>query len=149
MITEQVKAKAKAQIKRNIPIEDIAKELDLPLALINEWASKLDPNDLVQQEANVSAIQTITERSEKGELVDMDSEVLRTTMEKTALDLTNSMAIPALNGDMAHAKSIELLANALSKMYHTVVLKGGVIDVNPNDTPSNKALEMFASLMKD
>lgn len=148
MITEQIKAKAKARLKQCIPIEEVAQELNLPVRLIEEWASKLNSNDLVAQEATLLAVEKLQAKVDSGIIEPLNTELLRKTIEDTALDLTKAMAIPAINGDMVHAKAIQLMADALVKMYQIIVMKGGVIEGN-GDKPSSKSLELFGDMMRD
>lgn len=148
MITEQTKAKAKARLKQCISVEEVAEELNLPVKLVEEWATKLNGADLVAQEATLLAVEKLQAKADAGVIEPLNTELLRKTIEDTALDLTKAMAIPAINGDMVHAKAIQLMADALVKMYQIIVMKGGVID-GGGDAPSNKSLELFGDMMRD
>lgn len=148
MITEAVKSKAIAQLRQNVSVEDVAMSLDLPEKLIREWEKKLDPSDMVAQEASVIAIEKLTKDMSSSEIV-IHSEKLRELIEETAIDLVKAMAIPMMNGDMAHGKTIEMLSNSLVKMYHMIVLKGGVVSGDDSGSPSNSELSIFQTMMRD
>lgn len=150
MITERTKAIVKARVRQNISAEDIAEELDLPLKLVEEWAGKVDQKDMLVQESVAMAVDKIHQKALKGEVMPMMEEVLKNTLEETAIDLTKSMAIPALQGDIVHAKAIQLLADALVKMYQVIVLKGGNGTPNTNgNLPNSEVIDSFAEMMRD
>lgn len=149
MITEKTKAIAKARIKQNITCEEIAKELEIPLKLVEEWASNLNTKDMVVQEATLLAVDKIQKQIDTGELVPLNEDILKECLEQTAIDITKAMAIPALTGDMVHAKAIQLMADAIVKMYQIIVLKGGKVEGAGGTLPSNSTLDVFADMMKD
>jgi hypothetical protein len=148
MITAGLKAKAIARLKLSEDPKTIAEELEIPTNLVKEWHSKLPEGDLIAIEANIHAVDRLLVLDAETSLP-INSEILKNTIEETALDLTRAMAIPALSGDVMHAKAIEALCNGLSKMYQTIVLKGGVIDMNPSEQPSAQALSVFEGMMRD
>lgn len=150
MITERTKAIAKARLRQNISAEDIAEELEIPLKLVEEWAGKLSPTDMVVQESVALAVNKIQTKALSGEVMPMMEEVLKETLIETAIDLTKSMALPALQGDMVHAKTIQLLADAIVRMYQIIILKGGNGSTGPGGaTANNEVLDSFAEMMRD
>lgn len=142
MITEETKAKAIAKIKHRVPPQEIADEFDIPLKLINEWTTKFGITDLVAVESNIHAVETIIT---SGELVPENEDKLKTVLEETAIDIAKNAAIPSLNGDMAHAKAVQLCADAVMKLYNTIIMKGGTGE----PTTPNVNNSTFGRLMKD
>jgi hypothetical protein len=141
MIKETVKAKAIAQIKRSIPLDQIAEELSLPVMLLEDWA-KLEGKDLVAMEANLHAVETILNRQE---VVEQDTvEILKTKLEEAALEVTKD--IPMAMGDVVYAKSLQLCADTISKLYVHIVNKGIPADTGIMNLNGDSA---FAQLQRD
>lgn len=150
MITEKIKAIAKARLHQGIPVATIAEDLQIPSKLIEEWAGTLSPTDMIKQEATLLAVDRLMTQQSTGELVPFNEELIKNAVEETALEIIKAMAIPVVTGDMVHAKAIQLMADALSKIYHTVVLKGGTIPpASGKGHNSNEMLENFSELMRD
>ena len=141
MITESVKAVALARIKHQVPIEQISRELDIPEKLVKEWGGKLSENDMIAIEANIHAIDTVLH--DNG--VTGQEDILKSKLELAAIALTNEMYL-ASKGDAIHAKSIELCANAITKLYQTIVMKNQGKD---DDNSSAGSGSFFKSLMQD
>lgn len=146
MITEQTKAVAKARIKQGVPLGEIASELEIPLKLVEEWKSQETSRDLIVQEATVLAVDKII--AKEGELEPLLETKLRETLELTAIDLAKHAVLPAMNGDMVHAKAIQLLADAIVKLYQTIILKSGAPKNDAGGARSD-TLDTFAEMMKD
>lgn len=148
MINEATKARAVAKLRQSVPPPDIADELDVPLKIVEKWGEELDPSDMVAVEANIHAVEKVL----NGELMPDDQleQKLKKVLEETAIDIAKNMAVPIVNGDMAHAKAVELCSKAVSDLYKTIVLKGGTGPGEGNgDTPSSETLKIFQSLKKD
>lgn len=137
MFTEAIKAKAIAKIKHQVPIEDIAEELELPTTLIEQWA-KLEGKDLVALESNLHAIENVTNQ----ETLDPTTiDRLKDKLEKAAEEITDDIGMAL--GDPVYAKSLQLCADTVSKLYITLVQKS-----NPSDTPDGH-VPLFETLMRD
>lgn len=143
MIPEKVKAQAIAKLRHRIPPEIVAEELEIPVKLIKEWSSNLDPKDLIAIQANIHAVDEVL----NGELVGVNEDKLKETLELTAIDIAKQAATPAMNADMVHAKAIQLCADAVSKLYQTLIMKGGTGE--PTNKNNNGHLSTFQRLMKD
>lgn len=146
MIPDTTKNQAIAKLKRNMPAEMIASELDLPLMLVKEWESKLNPNDLVALEANIQAVEEVTQRVLNGEIVPGNEETLKNELEKAAIQIAQASTKPIFIGDMLHAKAVQLCADAVSKLYQTLILKGAPAGQGSSGGQSNSR---FHDLMKD
>lgn len=142
LIDDKIKSKAIAMLHKRTPVTQIAEELEISTVLVEEWAKKLDLNDLVAVQANINAVEQLT----KGELVELESDELKKALEQSALDIAKMAPSPCDYGDIAQAKSINLCADAVSKLYQTIVLKGGMIQPQSGD---NVPLSVFQSIMKD
>ncbi len=148
MITKETKARAIALLKHNYSPLAISEEMDIPIKLLEEWASKLDGNDLTTLESNCYAVEKLA----LGDITTMkpiNPEILRIAVEDTALDITKAMGNVMRNGDVQHAKALELMSTSLVKIYHTIVMKGNAIEEDNGDRASNKCLAVFESMMKD
>lgn len=144
MITEQLKAQAIAKLRHAVPIEDIASALNIPVKLVKEWKGKLDPKDLVAIEANIYA----AEKLAYGEIVteDDNEKILKETLELTAIDIAKEVNNGFSLQDPMAAKSVQLCADAISKLYNTFILKNG------SGTPMNnipQEASTFQRLMRD
>lgn len=141
MITDATKAKAIAAILRQVPHEDIAEELEIPVVLVREWAN-LQGKNLVTMEANLLA----ADRVLKGEVLEANQvDILKQKLEQAAIDVTNE--VPAAIGDPMYAKSLQLCADTITKLYQVIVCRG---DVNPNNMPlSGNGISAFQSIMRD
>ena len=150
MITEKTKAVAVAKLRQRVPAQVIADEMELPLKLIEDWQGDLSPNDTVRAEANLIAVQQISQRVSTGELVEEANEaVLKNVLEETAIDIAKQSSIPGISGDMVHAKAIQLCADAVVKLYQTIILKGGNGPQDSGKRPNSQVLDVFENMMKD
>lgn len=143
MITEQIKTNAIAKIKMSVPLEDISRELDLPLLLIKEWESNLNPRDLVQLKANVHACQTLTQ---EGDITSSENneKLLKSKLEDVALLIATEAGLCTSIGDVIQAKNLQLLADTTTKLYNTFINKG----TNKLDEPGNN-MSLFDALRRD
>lgn len=141
MITDSQKAQAMAQIRRQVPLEQIATELMIPPALIKEWA-KTSGHDLIAVEANLHAVEHILT---EGGVVESNTDRLKVKLEEAALELVKEL--PMSHGDPMYAKSIQLCADTINKLYTTFFKTNEPAENPDNFNPS--AITAFASLMKD
>lgn len=143
MISDTIKAKAITQIRRQVPLDEIANELCLPLMLIKDWQSNLDVKDLVIVEANVAAIEDVL----KGEVVEPDKiSILKDKLEDAAIEVTKEVSIAL--GDPMYAKSLQLCADTIAKLYVSIVKKDTPAE-NPNNIFSPTGLTAFQTAMRD
>ena len=144
MISDKLKAQAIAQLRSGYEVFTVVKDLEIPESLVEDWYNTLDANNLVALEAVAIAVQ----RVENGEVMPGNDEVLKETLEQTAIGLVKQVAVLGGWGDMAAVKSIQLCADAVTKMYTTMVFKNSSsIDiVNPG---ASTGLGAFTSKMKD
>lgn len=144
MISDKLKAQAIAQLRSGYTVDIVSEDLDIPESLVEEWSERLNPASLVALEAAAIAVR----RVEQGEVVPLNEEVLKDTLEQTAVELAKQAAIPGSWGDMAQAKSVQLCADAVAKLYTTLVLKNNsTINVTPGNNTGG--LSAFQAEMKD
>lgn len=148
MITEQAKASAIARMHHQVPLEEIAEEMEIPLVLLKEWHSKLDINGMIAINSNSHALSRVLE----GEVVGNATELLlKAKLETLAMDIASEASKSIGSGDVVYAKSIELAANTAVKLYQTFIMKGG--NAGPPGEGmgnlSNSGFNAFSSLMKD
>jgi hypothetical protein len=119
LITKELKAKAIAQLKHLVPIEDIAEQLELPVNLIREWKDSLSTQDLTKIESVLQVVGDIN----NGELLDMQItiEQIDEVMKQAALDLSGLIVSAANYNDPQQALAVDVCSNALTKLYKTFV----------------------------
>lgn len=129
MITEKIKAKAIALLERRKLAEEVAEELDLPVMVVKDWEKTLSVKSLVALEATVHAIEDIEIAS-----IDPTMEAkLKTKLEEAAHEIADQVYKYAGSGDPIHAKALQLNADAVTKLYQTIILKGqAIVAINPN-----------------
>lgn len=142
MITEPIKAKAIALIKHQTSLDEIAEQLELPIMLVREWA-KLEGKDLVALEANIHAVENVLQ----GEVLEQDKiQLLKDKLEDAAIEVTKDINMAL--GDPLYAKSLQLCADTIAKLYVSIVKKDTPSD-NPNNIFSPTGLTAFQAVMRD
>lgn len=143
MITEKIKAKAIALLERRKLAEEVAEELELPVMVVKEWEKNLSVKSLVALEATVHAIEDIEISS-----IDPTMEAkLKTKLEEAAREIADQVYKYAGGGDIIHAKALQLNADAVTKLYQTIILKGnGIATITPPDQNNGSA---FQELLQD
>lgn len=132
MITPKVKAQALAQLRRNVSIEDVAEELDVPEKLVKEWAGSIGLNDLVVMDANMHALSQVIEGKVMNEVSD---DMILKFLKDAGFEIAKETFRSCNNGDPIHAKSLQLYADVLQKLYATFILKGGSARTNQPENP--------------
>lgn len=145
MITDKIKAQALAQIKHQIPAEQIAEKLNIPIMLVKEWGGKLTPDDMTALESNIYALESIV--NGKVEILDNNEEILKAKLEEAAIELAKQTHTACAFGDMVHAKSVQLCADAVAKLYTTIILKNSSGNAMLDKSTTGNTL--FNALMKD
>lgn len=146
MIDKNVKALATAKMRLSYPIEDIAEELEIPLALVKQWHRELNPNDLTALNANTIAIGKVL----SGEVLDDNSvEKLESKLVEAAIEISDQAMSAATSGDVVFAKSVELAANAVSKLYTSIIAIRLDANKPKTFTPSDQSVTLFQKFMKD
>lgn len=143
MIDAKKKAAAIARIKALEELEAISDDMGIPLLLLQEWESNLDPRDLVTIEANVLA----TGRVLNGELVEGNEKLLKQRLEEAACEIAIRAHNCAGSGDIVYATSLDKCANAVAKLYQVMVAKVG--SDSPIFQPSATSRSLFQTQMKD
>jgi hypothetical protein len=146
MITETVKSTAIAKIKCQVPYPEIAEELDIPELLVKEWADKLEGNDLVHMQANIHAL----ERMSRQTLIEPSSnmeELLKTKIEEVAVNIVNEVDMVVATADPIRAKTLQLCADTITKLYTTIVTK--VIAAPGVEKPNGSEISVFKNIMRD
>lgn len=143
MITKERKAQALARIKALDPLEQIAEDMDLPLALLREWEGDMSDDDLVTVKANTNAVARVL----SGEIVEGSESLLKQRLEEAAVEIAIQAHRVAGSGDILSAKTIDLCANAVTKLYASLIQKVG--PDNPMFTPSATTRTLFQTQMRD
>lgn len=143
MITKDKKAQAIARIKALDPLEQIAEDMALPLTLLREWEGDLSDDDLVTVKANTNAVARVL----SGEIVEGSEGLLKQRLEEAAVEIAIQAHRVAGSGDILAAKTVDLCANAVTKLYSSLIQKVGTD--NPMFTPSATGRSLFHSQMKD
>ena len=143
MISNQLKAQAIARIRHNVPLEDIAHELDIPLMLIKEWSSTLNVKDLVAIESNVYAVQTLLDKDPSAE----NEARLKSKLEEVAFDIAEETSKAVGYGDPVLSKSLQLCADTVSKLYTVFIAKNN--GPAPLEQPSSTGLSLFQNMLRD
>lgn len=144
MIDEQTKAAAIAKLLRQVPSETVAKEYQLPLPLVNEWRDNLDERDIIALESNIQAVATVME----GGIVPGQEQLLKFHLENAGMEVAREVEKAAAMGDPMHSKSLQLCADAVCKLYQTLVMKSVGLGL-PGAPMNTTGLSQFQSLMKD
>lgn len=118
MITEDDKAKAIAQLEASVPPEQVALDLGIPEPLVQEWMKKLDPKNMIAIKSNIHAVEQVI----VGNVSEVDTHTLKHTLRQSAMELARQSRQPGDSGDMVHAKAISLCADAVSKLYSSIVI---------------------------
>ncbi len=149
MIPPKTKAQAIASLKMGKSVEEVAELFDIPKKLVHTWYDDLDPNDLVGLEANVIALKNAITEIEV--LEQSQEEQLKFKLEKAAIEIADNAYKAAGMGDAIHSKSIQLLADAVSKMYTTIILKGNTgSGQSPSiPIPNANGISVFENLLAD
>lgn len=142
MISQEIKANAIARLAQAIPPEEVAENLDIPLKLVKEWSDNLSPNNLVSVHANINAMNNLKEN----EVLGLNEDVLRETLELTAIDIAKSASVSSSYSDPLSAKAVQLCADAVSRLYKTFILKDGMVE-NTKQTPTESSA--FQNLLRD
>ncbi len=152
MITEKEKSKAKAKIRSGVPLEDISKELGLSVAILEEWQETLNPDEVIEYEMKTFALEKVHQELCDSSVEDTDIDILQKQLEKSAMDIAKAVPLPLLNGDAIHATALKNCAEAISKLYTTIILKNGMTIHAEGPTQeqySDKALMAFQNAMRD
>lgn len=138
MFTDKEKALAIAQIKYNVPLEEISSSTGIPLTLLKEWSSKFGEADLVQIESNVHAIQHYV----KGDVMDIG--LLENRLGYLALTIANEVDRVVGTDDVITAKALNLSADTICKLFETFIRKNSAAQPVKPDEDS-----FFAKILKD
>lgn len=143
MISEPTKARALALMKHQVPLEEISEELELPLMLVRDWHKQMSGKDLVALEANIHAVEHVLQ----GEVLEKDKiEILKDKLEDAAIEVTKDISMAM--GDPMYAKSLQLCADTIAKLYVSIVKKDTPTEGSNNIFNPN-GLTAFQSVMRD
>lgn len=143
MIDAKKKAAAIARIKALEELEVIAEDMTIPLLLLEEWESNLSTSDLTTIEANMLGVGRVLQ----GELIEGSEKMLKQRLEEAACEVAVRVFNAAGTGDIVYATSLDKCANAISKLYATMIAKVG--SDNPMFQPSSNSRSLFQTQMKD
>jgi len=142
MITPETKHLAIARLKMAVPIKEISEDLGVPIPLIKEWEKGMDSKDLVQLNANVHAVNYLA----KNILIastENNTKLLQAKLEECAIQLSGEV-LNIDQGDIVTARTLQLLADTVSKLYLTFISKPSA-----NKVEEINDMTMFESLRRD
>lgn len=144
MIDERLKSAAIARIKRQIPLEEIALDLDIPYMLIKEWAHNMQGNDLVALQANIHAAASFASSQE---LTETTEQKLENKLQDVALEIATETYKAVSLGDPIFSKSLQLCADTITKLHNTFIAKVG--EGGKGETPSTDSVSIFSNMLRD
>lgn len=143
MIDAKKKASAIARIKALEELETIAEDMNIPIMLLQDWEASLSDDDLTTVQANTLAVAKVL----SGELVEGNEKILKQRLEEAATEIAIRVHGAAAHGDIVYATSLDKCANAIAKLYATMIAKVG--SDNPAFQPSANSRSLFQTQMKD
>lgn len=147
MITKELKSTAIAQLKCRVSPDQVALNLDVPLPLVREWFDTISEDDLTGLKANVHAVQSLANGTDVIGNSAQNEELLKTKIEQIAGEIVDQVGLTVTTGDVVRAKTLQLCADTVTKLYSTIVNKDKAPqgDVRPN----GQTISAFKSIMKD
>lgn len=139
MITDNIKAKAIAQLKLGYPYRDVANQFELPEMLVKDWFNSLDEKDLTSLAANTYALGAIC----SGGITKNNVDILKDKIEKVAIKIIDQVEIYTPYPDIVQAKALNLLADTCSKLYTSIISK------TTTALPENRTMSLLEQLGKE
>lgn len=139
MITRDIKNTAISLLTMGNPVDTVADELDLPEALVNEWAGSLKDKDVQMIKATNNAINVLGRDIEDPEAQPR----IRRSLEDVAELLIIKLNDAVLANDLVLARTINICADSVSKLHSCFVAKaspdsqGKLADINNVTTFQN------------
>lgn len=144
MITKEIKNKAIGMLSVGIGINEVAGELDLPLALVDEWSKNIPDTVLSKAEATCSAIELIAKSDYNEELKPQ----IKIALQKTALEVIEKISFAVYSNDLLSAQITKTASDSIAKLYTAMI--GNEKDLAlPDVEISNNQVKAFATLTRD
>lgn len=142
MISASTKSAVIARLEHGDMPGQLAEEFGIPTKLVEEWQETLGADSLVAIESNVYAVEKVLH----GEVMPMQNDQLKYSLEKTALELSSKI-YRAREDDLPAAMALERLAKSVAILYGALINK-----TDPSTSPghlSSTSLSAFGQLAKD
>lgn len=140
------KAKALGMLKHGAPAEDVAAELLLPLALVEEWENSMTQKDRVKA-VSEQVGPGIVAKMITGEVVsgNLPLEELESKLQQAALKLTQEVIDNSIiSFDLERARTMQLLGATMATLYNSFFNKGGTsVQILNNNAPGQQPLSRF------
>lgn len=147
---KKLKASAIMRLKHRVPPEEVAIELNLPLALVEEWSEGLDTKDYAsansQGIANRQVIQLVTAEVVQNETTLED---VKTNIEKAAYKIAKEVCdVSLISFDLERAKTLQLLSGSLASLYNALFNKNQTVNMI-NNVQNSQDGSMSRFIQKD
>lgn len=144
---EKIKAIALAKLKTGSTVEDLAIEYDISKSIIKDWKDSLSIDEVYKVETGAILVQKATEIVNKSANTNIDSDELKNKLMLLANMISKDM--PSSLTDPVLAKSLNISADTIAKLYNCF-FGGNAVSLNiDNRQISNNQLNNFRSLLKD
>ena len=144
MITREVKNKAIGLLSVGASINEVAGELDLPIALVDKWSQNIPDTVATKAEATCKAVELIA-RSDYSE--DLKPQI-KVALQKTALEIVEKISFAVYTNDLLAAQITKTASDSIAKLYTSII--GNEKDLAlPTVEIDNNQVKAFATLTRD
>lgn len=144
MISPSAKNRAMTMLSYGSSINEVAGELDLPLALVEEWSKTIPTKDLFRAETTLQAIELLNKTTDVSDRKD----VIKTELQKVSLIIIDKINDAVTSDDILGAQLAKIAAEATSKLYSTIVGDSKGVDI-PGVALNENTVSAFQSLLRD
>lgn len=149
LITKELRATAIGKLKHHARVEDVANDLSLPVALVQEWRNGMSERDFaktVSEQVGPGEVARIVMAEVDAGNVQLDK--LKDTLEQGALKLAEEVInTSVISFDLERARTLNLLGSTLSTLYATYFGKGNTVN-NINVVGSSGGAPMSRFIQK-
>lgn len=145
---KRTKSAALARLKSGVPAEDVAAELHLPLALVEEWEESISTHQYaVSQATNMMPEKLVTSLVHKANADDVDLQDVKVNMEKAANKIVKEVLDNSLIAfDIERARTLQLLSGSIAGLYNAIFNKNQTVNIlNQNGTGTSAPMQRFIS----
>jgi hypothetical protein len=144
MITPEVKNKAMGLLSIGMSVNEVAGELDLPIALVDEWNESIPDKVITKAHAVTGAIELIA----KSDYVDDLRPQIKVMLQKTALEVIEKISFAVYTNDLLAAQITKQASDSIAKLYVAMVGNEKELDL-PDVEIDNNQVRAFATLTRD
>lgn len=144
MITPELKSKALGLLSIGIGINEVAGELDLPIALVDEWSQNIPDTVITKAQAITGAIELIA----KSDYVEDLRPQIKTALQRTALEVIEKINFAVYTNDLLAAQITKQASDSIAKLYVAMVGDDKTLDLPTVEIDSNQ-VRAFSTLTRD